>query len=954
MNILKPLAVAFLLPATFTAVQANTKGEVSMLPEAREILMQDTLKWDAPLPFDQDVLVGTLKNGFTYYIRKNGEPEKRVTMYLGMKVGSILETDEEQGLAHFMEHMNFNGLKHFPKNALVDYLQKAGVRFGSDLNAYTGFEQTVYQLPIPSDDPELLKNGLQVMRDWAQDALLDTEEIDKERGVIMEEMRGGRGARQRMQDKYFPVLANQSLYASRLPIGTEEVVTGFAPGLLRDFHKKWYRPDLQSIIIVGDIDVKEIEKEVVRLFSDMRVVPNPIKRAAIKIPLKNQNQYLVVTDPEMTNTVGQIIIKYPEEKVKIVKDYRHSLLKNVFSQVINGRLSELAQSTDAPFLQGSAGFGSMFGGLDNMSASFVAKPGEVENGFKALVRELDRIQRFGVTPTEFERAIINLQKGNETSYIERDKKRSDSYVQAYLNHFLEDAPALSDEDRYQLMKQLLPTLTLNEVNTIVRKYYVDNNRDIILMAPEKDKDKLPIEEQVNAWLAAVDNEVLTAYEDKTSALPMLAKQPVKGTIVGQKKIEGIDTKEVFLSNGVKVLLKPTDFKNDQILISATSPGGTSLYSDKDYLAAAYSASLVNSSGLGQMDAVELRKHLTGKNVNITPYISERTEGLSGVTDKEGLQTAFELMYGYFTEPRLDEDIYQNIITRTLSSFENRENDPQFVFSDQVTRSLYGDNIRRIPPTAELVKSTERARALEIYKERFADASDFTFTIVGSFTEDEITPYLEGYLAALPALNRKDQAKDLGLLEPAKGFEKVVRKGKEPKVSVQLRFIGDYDYSEAENLKFDAMESVLGIKLTERLREDESGVYGVGARGGASKYPTNRYSLTIGFGTSPGKYESLINSALDEVRKIKENGPTQTDLDKFVIEQKRQFEIQLRENGFWLSQISSAYRDQEDPTYSLRYIEELEKLTVDDVKEVANKYLQSDRLFKFILLPEEGE
>ncbi len=943
--------VAFLLPATFASSDAKNLNKATILPEAQEILMQDTLKWDAPLPFDKDVIVGKLKNGFTYYIRKNTEPEKRVTMYLGMKVGSILETEEEVGLAHFMEHMNFNGLKHFPKNELINYLQKAGVRFGSDLNAYTGFDQTVYQLPIPSDDPELLKNGLQVMRDWAQDALLTTDEINKERGVILEEMRGGRGAGQRMQDKFLPVLLNQSLYAKRLPIGTEDNITNFHPDVIRKFHEKWYRPDLQTLIVVGDIDPQEMEKEVVRLFSDMHSPANPIKREEFKVGLADKNQYLVVTDPEMPSTVGQIIIKYPEEKAKTVKDYRHSLLKNVFSQIINGRLTELVQSPEAPFLRSSVGFNSLYGGLDNLTAYFAAKPGQTEEGFKAIFRELDRIQKFGATKTEFDRAIAALQKSNETSYVERDKRKSDSYVQTYLNNFLEDAPALGNEDRYQLMKQLLPTLTLGEVNAIIRKYYVDNNRDIIVLGPEKDKDTLPTESLVNGWLQEVDNEQLTAYEDKVSDLPLLASQPEKGSIKTSKEINGIATKELVLSNGVKVLLKPTAFKNDQILISASSPGGSSLYSDADYMSASNAAALINSSGLGQLNAVEIRKYLTGKQVNISPYISERSEGLSGSSDKEGLKTAFEMIYGYFTAPRLDEDVFQNIISRTLSSLENRDSDPQFVFGDQVARSLYGNNIRRIPATEDAVKSIDKDRVLAIYKERFADASDFTFTIVGSFTEEEIKPYLEEYLAALPALNREDKAKDLGITEPAKGFEKIVQKGKEDKVTVQLRYYGDYDYSESENLKFDALESVLNLKLLERLREEESGVYGVGARGNSSKFPKGRYNFMIGFGTGSEKYQSLIKSALEEVEKIKENGPEQLDLDKFVIEQKRQLEVQWRENGFWIGQIAGAYQNEEDPTYILRYVDELEKLTVDSVKEVANKYLKSDRLFKFILLPE---
>ncbi len=951
MRFLKPLAVAFLLPATFASVDASPVYASTLAQEAKTILAQDSLKWQDKLPFDNNVTVGQLKNGFKYYILKNAEPEKRVTMYLGVKVGSILETEEERGLAHFLEHMNFNGLKHFPKNDLVNYLQKAGVRFGSDLNAYTSFEETVYQLPIPSDDPELLKNGLQVMRDWAQDALLVTEEINKERGIIMEEMRGGRGASQRMQDQFLPVLLNGSLYSQRLPIGTENVVMNFDPKLIRDFHARWYRPDLQSIIIVGDIDAKVMEQEVIRLFSDMKTPKNPVKRTEHSVPLLNKNQFLIVTDPEMPSTVGQIIIKHPEEKVSTVGDYRTSLMKSLFNSMISSRLREISQQPNPPFLQAGISISSLFGGLDNLSISFAAKPGMFEEGLKATMRELDRFQKFGFTESEFQRTMTAFVKSNETSYKERDKKKSDAYVSTYLQHFLNDEPALSNEDRYQITKQLLPTLTLKEVEAIGRRFYVDNNRDIVIMGPEKDKANLPQESQVNAWLNEVDQEQLTAYVDKVSELPLLAKQPVKGTIKSTKDIAAIQTKELILSNGVKVVLKPTTFKNDQILISAFSPGGTSLYSDAEYLTASNAAAFVNGSGVGQLNSIELRKYLTGKNANISPYLSERSEGFSGSSDKEGLKTAFEMIYGYFTAPRLDDDIFQSGIARTLSSMENREDDPGFVFSDVRTKTLYKDNVRRTIPTADQIKGINQKRALEIFKERFADASDFTFTIVGSFTEEEIKPYLENYLAALPNLGRKEQAKDLGIVEPAKGVEKIVRKGKEAKAQVQMTYYGDYNYSEKENLDFDALESVLSIKLLERLREDESGVYGTGASASSSKYPRGRYSFSIGFGTSVDKYESLIASAIDEVNKIKADGPSQIDLDKFVIEQKRQLELQLRENGFWLGQISGAYQLNEDPTYVLRYMDELNKVSIQSVKEVANKYLKSDRLFKFILLPE---
>ncbi|GAA4138735.1 insulinase family protein [Sphingobacterium kyonggiense] len=950
MKILKPLALAFLLPFTVEAASAYVPSSITT--EAKVILKSDSLKWDAKLPFDQTVKQGKLANGFQYYIRKNTEPEKRVTMYLAVKVGSILENDKEQGLAHFLEHMNFNGLKHFPKNELVDYLQRAGVRFGSDLNAYTGFDETVYQLPIPSDDPELLKNGLQVMRDWAQDAMLETDEINKERGIIMEEMRGGRGAMQRMRDQFMKVMVNGSRYANRLPIGTEEVVMHFDPKLIRDFHKQWYRPDLQSIIIVGDVDPVQMENEVKRLFSDMRVEKKPAVRTKYKIDLLNKNQFIKVTDPEMAYTVGQIMIKHKEDKVETVKDYRRELIKGIYTQMLNARLGELTQSATPPFVQAGVDIESLMGGLDNFSAYFVSKPGEFESGFKALIRELDRVDKFGFTESEFKRTVSAYNKSNETSYVERDKRKSDSYVNSYLQHFLNDAPALSSEDRYQITKQLLPSITLKEVVAVGEEYYVDNNRDVVILAPDAEKAKLPEEAQVNTWFADVDKEQLTAYEDKVSDLPLLSKEPVKGTIASEKAIDKIGARELVLSNGVKVVLKPTTFKNDEILIQAYSPGGTSLYSDADYMSASFASNLVNSSGIGQMNTIELQKYMTGKEVDISPYISERTEGLSGYSDKEGLKTAFELIYGYFTEPRIDEDVFQSTISRNITMLANRENDPNFVFSKNIINTLYGDNIRRNPADKKELEQVNKNRALEIYKDRFADASDFTFVIVGSFTDEEIKPYLENYLAALPTTNRKEEAKDLKILEPAKGVEKIVKKGQESKANVRLSIYGDYNYSDAENMNMSALQTIMSNLLIKRLREEESGVYGTGARASYSKNPTERYSFNVSFGTSVDKYNSLINSTIDEFRKMKANGPTKVDLDKFVIEEKRQYEVGVRENRYWLGQIMGALQVGRDITYPTRYVEELNKVTPETVKAVANKYLKEDQLFKFILLPDE--
>src|SRR5690606_31677772 len=414
---------------------------------------------------------------------------------------------------------------------------------------------------------------------------------------------------------------------------------------------------------------------------------------------------------------------------------------------------------------------------------------------------------------------------------------------------------------------------------------------------------LPHQQQVEFWFDDVRGEEIGMYEDKVSDLPLLSKVPKAGMLASEKPIEAIDAKEWILSNGVKVVLKPTTFKNDEILISAFSAGGTSLYSDSDYFSAAQAANLVNSSGVGQLNTVELRKYMTGKNVNISPYINERYEGVSGYTDKEGLHTAFELIYGYFTEPRIENDIFQSIITRSLSMISNQESDPNFVFRKTILENLYHGNIRRMPISAEGINKIDKDRALTIYKERFADASDFVFTIVGSFTEEEIKPYLANYLAALPIIDRKEQAKDLGIYEPETGFEKVVRKGQEEKANVILTYYGDYTYNEIENLNMNALESVLSIKLIERLREEESGVYGTGARASTTKHPKNRYSFTVSFGTGVDQYTSLIQSALEEIDKVKQNGPLASDLEKFKIEQKRQLELSLKENRFWMGQLS---------------------------------------------------
>ncbi|RZL51133.1 MAG: insulinase family protein [Pedobacter sp.] len=909
-------------------------------------------KADNAVPLDPAVKVGKLPNGFTYYIRRNVEPKNRVTIYLANKAGSILENDNQRGLAHLMEHMSFNGTKNFPKNELVNYLQKTGVRFGADLNAYTSFDETVYQLPIPSDDPTIVKNGLQIMRDWAQDATLDPAEIDKERGVVLEEKRLGKGAQQRMQDQYLPMLFNNSRYSNRLPIGTEDVLKNASAQTIKDFYKDWYRPNLQALIVVGDINVDEMEQMIKAKFSDLKNPVNAKPRTQYDIPLMGKNQFITVTDKEFPVTVAQILIKHKEQPLLTKTDLRNSVIRSLYNQMIAARFSELSKQANPPFLQAGSNISGFLAGLDAATTFIAAKPGEFEKGLKTTFTEVERVKRFGFTTTELERAKSSFLTRQESAFKEKDKTSSDSFVQEYVQLFLKGSVSPGIEYEYNLYKEALPTITLAEVNSLAKTYITDTNRDVIIMAPEKDKATLPTEATVNEWINSVLKDNIKPYVDEVSNKPLLANKPVGGKVVSENKIPEIGVTELTLSNGVKVILKPTDFKNDEITFYGFSPGGTSLYSDADYQSAANAASIISRGGVGEFNSLQLPKYLTGKRVSVSPMITERTEGISAFTSPKDLETALQLTYLYFTAPRKDPEIFKGIMSQQKGNLANRDSDPNSVFSDTTSAVLGQNNVRRTGPTVEKLNQINLDRAYEIYKERFADASDFTFTFVGSFDIAKIKPLLEQYLGSLPSTKRKESAVDLGIRPPAGVIAKNVYKGQEPKASVRLFFSGDYTYNQANNNQLDALAEVLTIKLIERLREDEGGVYGVGASASYSKLPANRYSLSISFGCAPENVDKLVASTLDEISKIKNNGAQAVDIQKFVAEETRGTETQIKTNQFWLGSIVGAYQNGEDPKEVLTYVDSLKLVTPESLKQAANTYLSGKNYIKFVLLPEK--
>ncbi|WP_285057548.1 M16 family metallopeptidase [Pedobacter ginsengisoli] len=930
---LKLLAISALVPLTLSAQTAKTS--------------------DRALPLDPAVRTGKLPNGFTYYIRHNEEPKNRVTFYLANKVGSILETEEQRGLAHFLEHMSFNGTKHYPKNKLVDYLQKSGVRFGADLNAYTNFDETVYQLPIPSDKPELVQGGLQIMRDWAQDATLDPLEMDKERGVVLEEKRLRKGAGERMREVYFPVILNQSRYAGRLPIGVDTVLNNFRPETLKSFYRDWYRPNLQALIVVGDINVDEIEKSIKAKFGDLK---NPVKekpRTVYTVPLKGANHFISVTDKENRATFAEIMIKHPEQKIRTAADYRNMIIRSLFNDMLSDRYEEVTRQADPPYISGGGSITNFLNSLDVYSARVTVKPGQLEKGLKAVWRETVRVKKFGFTETELERAKKNYLNILEFSLKEKDKTASARYVGEYLQYFLKGTAAPGITEEYRLTQKDMLTISVQDINAVSRAIVKSRDRDILITAPESEKVGLPNQSTVEDWLAQVEAEPLQPYKDETSKLPLLAREPVPGKTVKLETDEVIHTTTLTLSNGVKVVLKPTDFQNNQIILSGFAPGGSSLYSGADIQSAKYAATIASLGGLGNYTVGELRKCLADKQAGVGVTISENYQSMGGGSATKDAETMLKLVYANFTEPRMDKVMFDGFINRNKAALANRSNDPNVVFADTAIAVLNQGNIRRTSPSAATFDQIDPNRSLEIYRERFSDASNFTFVITGSFNIDELKPLLEKYLGGLPSTFKSESYKDLDIHPPAGVIEKTVYKGTELKSQANLIFTGTFDYSDGEQIQLDALKEVLQIRLTERLRENESGVYSPRVGQSVSKYPQARYNFSVSFGCNPQNVEKLIASALDEIAKIKTSGPLQVNVDKYKAEVQRTQETNLKSNNWWLDYLVASLQNHDDLHSLNNYDLELSKVTPESIKAIANKYLSGKNYIRLVLMPEQA-
>lgn len=907
---------------------------------------------------DPAVTIGTLPNGLKYYIRENRQPAKRAELRLVVDAGSVLEDGDQLGLAHFAEHMAFNGTKHFEKQQLIDFLERSGVRFGAHLNASTSFDETIYMLALPTDSAKVFTQGFQVLEDWAHGISFDTAEVRKERGVVIEEWRLRRGASGRIQEKQLPVIFRGSRYADRLPIGTKTSLETFKPEALRRFYDEWYRPDLMAVVAVGDFDKKQVEQLIRTHFSRIPSKPSPRVRAHYKVPVRDSAVAVIATDKELTSTQVSISFFKPAKKGGTVEAYRADLVSGLYSQMLNERLGELAQRADPPFLGAGGGTGGLSRSVESFGL-FVGVPDTgVRRGLTATFTEVERVERHGFLESELARAKRGLLRGYEQAYAERDKAESGGFADGYVQSFLSKTPSSSIAQQYELVKKLLPGITLKEVNGVAREWL--GSKDVVLLAsgPEKKGVVIPPGDSLLAIVKEVGRGDVAAYTESVSDAPLVTANLTPAAITSEQRDTLLDITTWTLANGIRVMLKPTDFKADQVLMSAYSPGGTSLVADSLVTQSVMATNAAAGGGWGQFSAIELGKKLAGIAASVSPSIGSYNEGLSGGASPKDIRTMFELIYLHFTPPRADTAVFQSQLAGLRAGLANRSASPEAAFGDTLQAVLSQNHPRARPFTLAQVDSLDLGRALGVYRERFADASDFTFVFVGNFTLDSMRPLVQRYLGNLPALRRGEKPRDLGITPPTGIVQRDVRKGVEPKAQTMLLFGGRYEDQPNDGFAIpfalSRLSDLLDIRLRERLREQLGGTYGVGVSASTEKVPQSRYRVVINFGSAPDRVDELVAATFSVIDSVRRFGASEDELVKIKQQMSRSWETNLRENGFWLGSIVNADQRGRDPRELLvDWRTRLAALTSEQLKATAERYLDPAQFVRVSLVPETG-
>jgi zinc protease len=909
---------------------------------------------NARLPLDKAIRTGTLANGMTFYIRKNSEPDDRAMLRLAVKAGSIDEADDQRGLAHVLEHMAFNGSKHFPPGELVKYLESIGAQFGPHVNAYTSFDETVYMLDVPVDKAGALTKAFEAMSDFAGGVTLDSAEIDKERGVVLEEWRGRLGASERMLQPQMRALFGGSKYTDRNPIGTPENLKSFPHQRLRDFYRDYYRPDRMAIVVVGDIDPQDVEAQIRTHFGSLPA-PTPATRTAAPIPNHPETRFAIVSDREAQGSSITVYHKHPRRDLVTVGDYRRTLVHGLMYQMLNARFGEIARQPNAPFLGASAGEDTLGRTLDAFVVAARVQDGAAVRGLNALAQELARVRQHGFGEAELNRAKLSLLSRYERMYNERDKTESPGLADELVRHFLiaEGAPGIEAE--FELVKRLVPAITAAEIAGVARELITEQNRVVLSAAPEKAGvaavSEAALSDALNTGLKAS----LEPWKDAIAGRELLTKAPTPGTVKSRREIAELGVTVLTLSNGVEVWLKPTTFRNDQISFSSYAKGGVSLAGPGEYVNASLATSLVGLSGIGGLTPVDMGKLLAGKLASVGPSVGTYTHGMSGSTTPRDLETALQLLYLQFTAPNRDPAAFTLLKQRLEASLSNQAQSPGAVFGER-SRCINTVNhytCRSLKP--EDVAKLDADRMYAFYQQLYANAADFTFFVVGSFKVEEMVPLLEKYVASLPSKGSSTaRVNDLKLQFPEKVMREVVYKGQEPRSQTVMSFFADTKLEEFETHRLQAAASVVENRLREILREQLGGTYSVGV-GYSNTSPVPGYGTTsVQFGSSPENVEKLQAAVMAELDRLRKEGPTAADVQAVKETEKNSIQEGLRDNGYWQGSLQSLHILGRDPRGILRRIERADSLNQENIHAAIRKYFPVERYTIVTLMPEAGK
>ncbi len=916
------------------------------------------------LPVDKNVRIGKLENGLTYYIRHNALPEKRAEFYIAQKVGAILEEPQQRGLAHFLEHMAFNGTKNFPGDetglGIVPWCETKGIKFGTNLNAYTGVEQTVYNISnVPTENVNVVDSCLLILHDWSSAIKLADKEIDKERGVIREEWRSRNSGMLRIMTDAQSTLYPDSKYADCMPIGSIDVINNFPYQDIRDYYAKWYRTDLQGIIIVGDINVDEIEVKLKKLFADVKAPVNPAERIYYPVADNQEPLIYIGTDKEVKTPSVNIFFKHeatPDSLKNTIAYYATNYILSMAMNMLNNRFVELQQTANPPFTSAGAGYGEFF--LAKTKEAFSLSAGSkidgIELAMRTVLQEAERARRFGFTATEYERARANYMQAVESAYNEREKTKSGSYVNEYVNNFLDKEPIPGIEFEYMLINKMAPSITVEAVNKFMQQLITDNNQVVLLAGPQKESVKYPTKEEIAALLKEMKSFDLKPYEDKVSNEPLISEEIKGGKIVSEKEGDIYGSTKLVLSNGVTVYVKPTDFKADQIIMKGVSLGGTSIFPNEEILNVAQLNGVALVGGIGNFSKVDLGKALAGKRAAVGAGIGNTSETISGNCSPKDFETMMQLTYLTFTSPRKDNEAFESYKSRLKAQLQNADANPMTAFQDTVTRALYNNHPRAIKMKESMVDQINYDRIIEMYKDRFKDASDFTFYLVGNVNLEEMKPMIAKYLGALPAINRKETFKDNKMYIRKGAYKNEFAKKQEtPMATIMFLYSGTCKYDLRNNILLSFLDQALDMVYTEEIREKEGGTYGVSCNGSLSKYPKEELALQIVFQTDPAKRDKLSDIVVEQLNKMAKEGPTAEHLQKIKEYMLKKYKDAQKENGYWLANLDEYFYTGVDNTKD--YEKLVANTTAKDVQNFLAKLLKQNNKIQVVMTaPEENK